>query len=78
MPVGSASSGMKIIHVDAIRWTGSLEWAGKYGSMLMQLILALNQFFTYELTLANRLISKEKYKDSGQLFNQQGNQKGLM
>ena len=57
--VGSASSGMKIIHVNVIRWAGLLEWAGNYHSTHVQIILAPSQFFTYELTLANSSISMQ-------------------
>ena len=53
MPVGSASSGMKIIHVNTIKW------AGNYRSTLVHIILAPSQFFTYELTLANSSISMQ-------------------
>ena len=59
MPVGSTSSGMKIIHVNVISWAGSLEWAGNYNSTIVQVLLVLKQFFTYDLTLANSLISMQ-------------------
>ena len=59
MPVGSASSRMKVIHVNAISWAGSLEWTGNYRSTHVQIILAPNQFLVYELTLANSLISMQ-------------------
>ena len=45
--------------LNSISWADSLEWAENYRPTHVQIILAPNQFFTYELTLANSLISMQ-------------------
>ena len=62
--MGSASGGMRIDHVNAIRWAGSPRWAGNDGYTHAQTTLAPNQFSITESTITDNKSSHSKSKQT--------------